>query len=94
MNERRRTVPNLGPMVTATHRPEPSKPRALEGPKPAPEPSTEPDSPNPRAPRYNLTVRLSADERDRLRAIGRAVGRPDPLPLAETIRWLIKQWRP
>jgi hypothetical protein len=92
MSNERRIVQKYSPPGIGMARPadEPKPQKALPGPPDSP---PEPKPTGPRAPRYNLTVRLSADERDHLRAIGKAVGRPDPLTLAETVRWLIRQQR-
>lgn len=101
-----RIVKPSAPLFGGQARPsEPSKPRAAitheNPPKRPPDASAEQadESPKPkpkgvRRARYNLTVRLSPDERERLEIIGRHVGRPDPLTLAETVRWLIGQWTP
>jgi len=94
---RRENAPMLGPSYgAAPRRPATTQPKALTGPAtkaPGPDPGPiEPKGSGPRAPRYNLTVRLSGDERDRLEAIGRAVGKPNPLSLAATVRWLIQQF--
>jgi hypothetical protein len=99
MNERQRKG-SIGFTLGGRHGP-PDARKSLVGPG-GREPDQRPDGPpdarqdkptGVKAKRYNLTVRLSPDERERLAAIGRSVGAPDPLTLAETVRWLIRQHR-
>lgn len=77
----------------AKSEPKPTRPeRALPAPVSDPGQGKPPKPRGIRKARYNFTVRLSEDERERLKAIGRKVGRPEPLGDAETVRWLIKEF--
>lgn len=96
MHEDPMDKPYVSPFARAAKpREEPRKP-SLPAPEESPPEADPTPTPKPKgvkSKRYNLTVRLSPDERDHLEMIGRTEGKPNPMSLAETVRWFIANWR-